>query len=576
MAFSTVKNREDYDGNGATTSFPLRFPFQLEEDIVALITNELVTPNVEYPLTLDVDYSLSGAGESSGTLTFPISGSAYPILPDGWSLTARRAPELTQETDFQEGDGLPAEDLEASVDRAMMACGMLDEKINRCLSLPESYAGVSIAVPKPVSKATLVWNAAGTAIENGPTADQIVNAEGAAVAAQEAQAASESARDEAVAAHDTAVSDSVEAAIDAVQPYVASASASATTATTQAGIATAQATAAAGAVSAVAALAFSKTDPATVAFTKTAVGAASIKAGTKVGVGSTVVTFATATAITMPTLTAGTDYAVWVKDDGTIQATADFASAPGAGNWRKIGGFHYSPGGHSGASGGGNATPQINEYSFWDLKFRPACPDPRGMALVADGFWADIYGLGVDHLTNGTSKYNVTLADGSTPPKIPTKFGGNGSTAYGSLTWFEASEVMRSHGKRLPRYTEFAALAFGTTENSAIGTDPVSSSWSAAYASKWGLAQVSGCMWWWGDEFGTNADVTTAWGWYDQAGARGQIYERGLGYLTAVIFGGGWANAAICGSRCSYWSASPSASLANFGARGVCDHLALD
>ena len=321
---------------------------------------------------------------------------------------------------------------------------------------------------------------------------------------------------------------------------------------------------------------FVKADPRSVAFVKTAAGAASIKAGTKVGVGSSVVAFAADTGITMPTLVAGSNYAVWVKSDGTIQATTNFTSAPDAGNWRKIGGFHYSPGGHSGASGGGNATPQINAYSFWDLKFCPACPDPRGMALVAGGFWADIYGLGVEHLANGTSAYNVTLADGGTPPRIPLAFGGTGSNAYASMTWFEASEVLRSHGKRLPRYTEFAALAYGTTENSAIGTDPATSSWSAAYVSKWGLAQVSGLMWWWGADLLVNADAATpAWSWQSQAGGRGQIYERGANYLTAVILGGSWSNGSYCGSRCSYWTHSPAISAASFGARGVCDHLVL-
>jgi len=41
--------------------------------------------------------------------------------------------------------------------------------------------------------------------------------------------------------------------------------------------------------------------------------------------------------------------------------------------------------------------------------------------------------------------------------------------------------------------------------------------------------------------------------------------------ISAVIFGGNWANAAICGSRCSNWNNSPSNSNANIGARGVCE-----
>lgn len=323
---------------------------------------------------------------------------------------------------------------------------------------------------------------------------------------------------------------------------------------------------------------FYKVDPTTVAFIKTGAGAASIKAGSKIEVADTLVQFSNDTAITMPTLTAGTDYAIWVKDDATLQASTGFTSAPGAGNWRKIGGFHYAPGGNAAAQAGGDTTPAINEYSFWDLKFRPSCPDPRGMTLVADSFWADIYLLGVDHLTNGTSKYNVTIADGSSPPKIPTKFGGNGSTAYSTLNWWEANEVLLSWGKRSPAYDEFAALAYGTTEATSSGGSDVpttgvsgtgaTNAWNK-FTSRWGVVQAAGCMWAWGSEFGGGA---AAAGYTANTGGRGSTYQM----ENAVIFGGSWDNTSNSGSRASAWSNSPTGSSNGIGARGVCDHLILD
>ena len=323
---------------------------------------------------------------------------------------------------------------------------------------------------------------------------------------------------------------------------------------------------------------FYKADPTTVAFTKTGAGTASIKAGTKVDVAGTVVTFVAATAIDMPALTAGTDYAIWVKDDATIQATTNFSSAPGAGNWRKIGGFHYAPGGNAAAQAGGDTTPAINAYSFWDLKFRPACPDPRGMTLVADSFWADIYLLGVDHLTNGTSKYNVSIADGSAPPKIPTKFGGTGSNAYSTLNWWEANEVLQSWGKRSPTYDEFAALAYGTTEATSSGGSDVpttgvsgtgaTNAWNK-FTSRWGVIQATGCMWIWGGEFGGGAAGAS---WTANTGGRGSTYQM----ENAVLLGGNWGNTAEAGSRCSAWTDSPTLSVNYIGARGVCDHLTLD
>ena len=323
---------------------------------------------------------------------------------------------------------------------------------------------------------------------------------------------------------------------------------------------------------------FYKADPTTVTFTKTGDGTASIKAGTKVYVAGTVVTFVAATAITMPALTAGTDYAIWVKDDATIQATTNFSSAPGAGNWRKIGGFHYAPGSNAAAMAGGDTTPAINAYSFWDLKFRPACPDPRGMTLVAYSFWADIYLLGVDHLTNGTSKYNVSIADGSAPPKIPTKFGGTGSNAYSTLNWWEANEVLQSWGKRSPTYDEFAALAYGTTEATSSGGSDVpttgvsgtgaTNAWNK-FTSRWGVIQATGCMWIWGGEFGGGAAGAS---WTANTGGRGSTYQM----ENAVLFGGNWGSTSYSGSRASNWGNSPTNSNNNIGARGVCGHYVSD
>lgn len=314
---------------------------------------------------------------------------------------------------------------------------------------------------------------------------------------------------------------------------------------------------------------FRKANPDIVAWTRTANFAVATATLIYVEVAGKLITIAAGTAVTMPgTATNGTDYAIWAKPDGTLEATSNHTTPPVA-NSRKVGGFHYAPGANATANSDGNSTPQINAFSFWDLKFRPACPDPRGMTLVADGFWADIYLLGVDHLVNGTSRFNVTIADGSSPPRIPTKFGGTGSNSYSSLNWWEAAEVMRHHGKRLPTYSEFAALAFGTTEATQRGTDPVSTIWDTAFTSRWGTNQSSGCMWIWGDEFGGGAASAA---WSANTGGRGSTYQM----ENAVVFGGGWGSGAFCGSRSSAWSDSPTNSYNSLGARGVCDHLQLD
>jgi Major tropism determinant N-terminal domain len=313
---------------------------------------------------------------------------------------------------------------------------------------------------------------------------------------------------------------------------------------------------------------FRKDAPTAVAFTVTAAFAVSTQTQMYIDVNGTCLTFASGTVVVMPSAVTGTDYAIWAETAGTITCTNNFVTPPTA-NARKIGGFHYAPGGNAAAQSGGNTTPYINAYSLWDLKFKPACNDPRGMTLVAGNFWADIYLLNTDPDTNGTSKYNVTIADGSSPPKVPTKFGGNGTTTYTTLTWWEANEVLAANGKRSASYQEYAALAFGTTEASAIGTDQVSTILNAVYTSKWGVMQSTGVMDVWGKDFGGGAGTAA---WTANTIGRGSTYQL----CNAVFFGGDWSVGVNAGSRCSSWGNSPTYSNNVFGSRGVVDHLLLD
>lgn len=308
---------------------------------------------------------------------------------------------------------------------------------------------------------------------------------------------------------------------------------------------------------------FYKPNYAEVVFDKTGAGTAAIRGGTKVWVNDTVVTFAFDTTITMPSLTAGTDYFIYVIDDGSVQAVAATGtwptpvSSPPA-NSRLVGGFHYAPGGNATGTSGGNTTPAINEYSMWDVKWRPAAPDPRGMTLVNDHFWSDIYLLNTTASTNGTSANNKTI--------------------YDTQSWWNTAEELGKYGKRLPRYTEFCDLAYGTTENQSRGNDPVttglgtsntgSSNTDEEFTSKWGVIQATGCLWVWGNEFGGG---NAAASWANINGGRGQVYQQ----ENAALFGGPWLDSANSGSRASTWSHSPTNSISNFGARGVCDHRVL-
>ena len=345
---------------------------------------------------------------------------------------------------------------------------------------------------------------------------------------------------------------------------------------------------------------FFKNNPSAVCFS-TAAGAVSLNQDIRVSVGGLLRKYLSGATVVLPALSAGTDYAIYACSDGALQASANFSAPAGytTANSRRIGGFHYAPGGNAtGYNTGGGTTPAINPFSLWDLKWRPACPDPRGMALVAGRFWADIYLCGTDVDTNGTSRNAVTIGDGPSPPKVPVMFGGDGTTTYGSFTWFEAAELMASAGKTLLSYDEFVAAAYGTKEAVARGSDAVttglgtsnvgSSNTDEKFTSRWGLMQVSGCMHQWGRDFisklvvpSSPADATALATSINTFAGRANTEGRGSLYLpgsadgiAAALFGASWADGSYAGSRASNWYITPWTSSGHIGARGRSDHLA--
>jgi hypothetical protein len=334
-----------------------------------------------------------------------------------------------------------------------------------------------------------------------------------------------------------------------------------------------------------------------VAFTKTAANTVSIKAGTEVVVGAALLTFAADTAITMPALTAGTDYAIYAKPDGTLQAVADPYSAPSAppiAGARKIGGFHYGltapgttvAGGSFAAAGTGMIWTQpsvddiagIDKYSLWDVKWRCA-GEQRGMAF--DPYvqaWAAIYWCPTNHITNGISAAGTDVASGSVLPRIPLAYGGTGATNYANGNWWTFGEIAASFGLRHPTEREFVSAAYGVTENQSLGGASVTipaTARQAGYTSRIGLEQASGHIWTWGADSSYRHDGTAVATNYDVNGGRGQIYMINSLGLIRVLLGGVRYVAAASGSRASSWSDYPWNSNWYIGLRAFGDHLKL-
>ena len=246
--------------------------------------------------------------------------------------------------------------------------------------------------------------------------------------------------------------------------------------------------------------------------------------------------FADGTPVVLPpNLIAGTDYEIVLNPDSTLSAHT-YGAAKEFGR-PVIGGFHHAPGGNASGRAGGNAEPAINPYSIYDLNFRPACPDPRGMALIDGRFWCDLYLLGTNHKTEGTSRWGAKIATGRTLDR---------------LNYADAVAIMESHGKTLLGVTDFWAAAFGVTEKAALEGRPeiagLLEDGAERFTSRHGLFQATGGVWVWG-------------------------HDEDPDEPRASLFGGSWIGGSRAGSRCArlvYW---PEDSGGHVGARGRSDHL---
>jgi hypothetical protein len=321
--------------------------------------------------------------------------------------------------------------------------------------------------------------------------------------------------------------------------------------------------------------AFDKADPMKPAWEKDGNFVVKTSQTLTIDVNNKVYKIPSSTSITMPlSAVVGQDYAVWIDPDGDLFASENFTvTGDVPANSRKLGGFHYAPGGNAAQqvnAGGGNTTAQINEYSFYDLKWKPSVPDPRGLTLVNEAFWTGIYFLAQNHLSGAPHRYNVNIAKDGQNPDHPFLSG-----SYPDSNWWNIGESLQYHGFRYPNPNEFQMLAVGATENANRGNDPVKTGIGTAntgstntdekFTSTWGVIQAVGVVNIWGMEIRVdNTDQTTT----------GLQNRGGLNrFGRAVIFGGRW-NDSLSGSRHTR-SDAPSTSVTSISGRGVCNHLVI-
>lgn len=158
---SSETTRVKYTCNGTTTVYA--YPFKIYEDDDLLATKAMTSTGAETALVLNTDYTVSGAGVAGGGNLTLTAGS---VCASGSTLTILRNIELTQETDYVDGQAFSAESLESAIDKVTLIQQQQNEAIGRAPKLPKTSSITDIALPNPAASHYIGWNAGATQLEN--------------------------------------------------------------------------------------------------------------------------------------------------------------------------------------------------------------------------------------------------------------------------------------------------------------------------------------------------------------------------------------------------------------------------
>lgn len=152
---SSTSRSGPYAGSGLTGPYTIGFKF-LSDSHLEVIKTEVAT-GLETILTLTTDYTATGAGsDSGGTLTLTSA------LSSAYTLTIQLDVPITQELDYVESDGFPAESHEAGLDKLTQIAQIQKRILDRTVRAPESAAAFG-ELPSASARAnrTLGFDASG-------------------------------------------------------------------------------------------------------------------------------------------------------------------------------------------------------------------------------------------------------------------------------------------------------------------------------------------------------------------------------------------------------------------------------
>ena len=130
MTISTTIIKNSYSGNGSTTAFTYNFKITAETEIQVIVkTNATGAESVRSIGTGSTNYSVSGVGNNSGTVTFVTAPTSSETV------VLRRSTTQTQAMDLIDNDPMSADTIETAHDKSIAISQELQEQLDRSLKI---------------------------------------------------------------------------------------------------------------------------------------------------------------------------------------------------------------------------------------------------------------------------------------------------------------------------------------------------------------------------------------------------------------------------------------------------------
>ena len=153
------------EGNGSNTAFPYTGKFDTASEMQVLHTDADGTVT---ELTADVHFTVSGLGDTSGTVTYPKSGSGLATLPSGEYITIEPNLPYKQQSNLRSAGGYSANVIENALDYGVRLAQQVRNLMTRTIRINRAD-GATIDGELPIAASStgryLALNAARTGME---------------------------------------------------------------------------------------------------------------------------------------------------------------------------------------------------------------------------------------------------------------------------------------------------------------------------------------------------------------------------------------------------------------------------